>query len=170
MKTAGRCTENSHYNFLLRYPADQWSHYEPIDGNGVVLALRDQSRFHLPPQIRVGGGVGQPSDADESRNETLEEDFQAGLNSLNEYGHAKNVTVLSKTAAKVEGRSAIASTIRYEDSATHTVWFHKEVLIHSNGDSPRYFLELRCAPEDVPALVPLFDRVFKTFRILGPPA
>lgn len=98
---------NSHYSFLLRYPADQWSHYEPIDGNGVVLAPRDQSRFHLPPQIRVGGGVGQPSDADEFRNETLEEDFQAGLNSLNEYGHAKNVTVLSKTAAKVEGRSAI---------------------------------------------------------------
>jgi hypothetical protein len=161
---------NTNYNFSLRYPADKWSRYEGFDRNGVELGPRDQSKFHLTPAIRAGGAVGQPSDTDEARNQTLEEDFQSRLDGLNKYGHGRNLVVLSEAATKVQLRSAIVSTIRYEDSSTGQVWFDKEILIHSSGDSPRYLLGLHCSPDDAPVLVPLFDGISKTFHILGPPA
>lgn len=162
---------NANYNFSLRYPADKWSRYEGFDRNGVELGPRDQSKFHLPPAIRAGGAVGQPSDTnEEARNRTLEEDFQSRLKALNEYGHGRNLVVLNKAATKVQRRSAIVSTIRYEDSSTGQVWFDKDILIHSDGDSPTYHLGLHCSPDDASVLVPLFDGISKTFHILGPPA
>ena len=165
-----RTYRNANYNFSLRYPAHGWSKYEGFDQNGVSLRPLDKSRFHLPPEIGVGGAVGQPSDADETRSRNLEEDFQFGLDALKEYGHARNLVVLSKASTTIQGRRAIVSTTRYEHSSTGYIWFHKEILIHTEDDSPTYHLELYCSPDDAPVLVPLFDNISKTFRILGPPA
>lgn len=161
---------NAHYNFALRYPADKWSEYEGFDRNGVDLTPRDKSKFQLPPEIGAGGAVGQPSDADEARSRNLEEDFQFRLDVLKEYGHTRNLVVLSKVPTRVQGLSAIVSTIRYEDSSNGQVWLEKDILVHAEDDSPTYHLGLRCSPDDAPVLLPLFDKISNTFRILGPPA
>ena len=161
---------NANYNFSLSYPATTWSKYEGVDRNGARLTPRDRSKFHLQPEIGAGGAVGQPSDPDESRSRNLEEDFQSGLEALKEYGHARNLAVLSNVRTTIQGLPAIASTIRYEDSANGSIWLYKEILIHAESGSPTYHLGLRCSPDDTGILVPLFDRIVKTFRILGPPA
>jgi hypothetical protein len=162
--------ENAHYNFAFRYPADGWSRYEGFDRNGALLTPRDKDKFRLRPEIGAGGTVGQPSDNDETRSRNLDEDFQFGLEAIKEGGHGRNLIVLSKVTMKVQGLPAIENTFRYEESPTGHIWFNKEILIHSDGDSPTYHLSLRCSPDDAPVLVPLFDKISKTFRILGPPA
>jgi hypothetical protein len=168
--TSWKTYRNAHYNFSLKYPADKWSQYEGFDRNGVDLMPRDKSKFQLPPEIGAGGAVGQPSDADGTRNRNLEEDFQFGLDALKEYGHARNLLVLSRMPTRVQGLSAIVSTMRYEDSSNGQVWLRKEILVHRESDSPTYHLGLRCSPDDAPVLVPIFDRISETFRVLGPPA
>jgi hypothetical protein len=165
-----RTYRNTNYNFLLRYPSGAWSKNEGVDRNGVRLAARDKRQFHLRPEIEAGGAVGQPSDSDETRNRNIEEDFQVGLDGLKRYSDARNLSVLSKLTTRIHGLPAIVSTIRYEDSSNGQIWFNKEILIHGGGDSPTYQLTLRCSSDDVSVLVPLFDRICKTFRILGPPA
>jgi len=161
---------NEHYNFSLRYPVDKWYQYEGVDKNGVELTPRDGSNFKLSPEIRVGGASGQPSEADETRSRNLGEDFQVGLDALKEYGNARNLVVLSKVPRKVQGLSALVSTIRYEDSSNRQIWLRKEILIHSESDSTTYRLSLLYSPDNAAALLPVFDRIAKTFHILSPPA
>jgi hypothetical protein len=161
---------NAHYNFSLKYPADKWIQYEGVDRNGVGLTPRDKSNFKLRPEIGAGGAVGQPSETDDLRSRNLEEDFQIRLDALKEYWYARNLVVLSKEPTAVQGLAAIVSIIRYEDSSNGQIWFDKDILIHTEGDSPTYHLSLHCSPDDAAVLVPLFDRISKTFRILGPPA
>jgi hypothetical protein len=160
--------KNANYNFSLTYPT-RWSSYEGVDRNGVLLTPHDIRQFHLRPEIGVGGSVGQPSDADEARSRTIEEDFQFGLASLKEYGHARNLVVVSKVTTKMQGLLAVESTIRYEDGSNGTNWFDKQILIHSD-DSTTYHLGLHCSPDDASVLLPLFDRICRSFRILGPRA
>jgi len=167
--TAWKSYRNAHYNFSVRYP-DGWSKDEGFDKNGVRLAPNAESRFHLPPELSAGGAVGQPSEVDETRSRNIEEDFQSGLNALKDSAHVLNLVVLSKKATSIQGLRAIVSTTRYEDSSSGHVWFDKKILIHSDGDSPTYHLALHCSPDDAAVLVPLFDKIGKTFRILGPPA
>lgn len=161
---------NANYNFSIQYPADSWTKDEGFDKNGVELGPRNTDQFHLSPEIGISGAVGQPSEADDTRPQSLDEDFQVGLNALGKYDHARNVVVLSKRDANIQGLRAIVSTTRYEDSANGQTWFDKQVLIHSDDDSPTYRLSLHCSPDDAAVLVPLFDRILNTFRILGPPA
>jgi hypothetical protein len=89
---------------------------------------------------------------------------------LKDHYHTRNLVVLSKEPTRVQGLSAIVSTIRYEDSSNGQIWFDKNILIHDEGNAPTYHLSLHCSPEDAAVLVPIFDRISKTFHILGPPA
>jgi len=161
--------KNANYNFVVKYPV-QWSTYEGITKNGARMTPRNTKQFRLRPEIGVGGSVGQPSETDEKRSQNIEEDFQVGLSALKEYGNARNLTVLSKTSTTVQGLPAIESTIRYEDSSTGHIWFYKQILVHADSDSTSYHLSLRCSPDDVSVLIPVFDALRKTFRIRGPPA
>ena len=161
---------NTNYNFSLSYPSGGWSKDEGVNRNGVRLALRDKRQFIFGRRSKQVVRLGNLSDADETRNRNIEEDFQVGLDGLKNYSNARNLSVLSKVGTKVQGLPAIVSTIRFEDSSNGHVWFNKEILIHGEGDSPTYHLTLHCSPDDASVLVPLFDRICKTFRILGPPA
>lgn len=167
--SAWKTYKNSNYNFAVNHPA-QWSTYEGFTKNGVTMTPRNAKQFRLRPEIGIGGSVGQPSEADEKRSRNIEEDFQFGLSALKEYGNARNLTVLSKTTTKVQELPAIESTLRYEDSSTGHIWFYKQILIHTDHDSTTYHLSLRCSPDDLSVLVPVFDALCKTFRILGPRA
>jgi hypothetical protein len=158
---------NANYSFSLSYPARGWRLYEGEDGNGMNLTPLEKSRFRLTPEMGAGGAVGQPSDADEHRCRTLEEDFEFGLDAIRHYDRAQNLILLSKKRARVQGLPAIVRSIRYED-ALGEVWFDKDVLIHTRNDWVTYHLGLRCSPADLPALMPIFNKLVRTFRILGP--
>src|SRR5579871_2374441 len=155
---------NPNYNFSFRYPVKEWTTYEGFDRNGVDLTPRGKNKFHLPPEIGAGGAVGQPSDADERRKQTLDEDFQFRLDVLKEYGHARDLIILSKQVTEIQGLPAIVSTVRYENSLNGQIWFSKDILIHSKDDSANYDIGLYCSFDDAPVLTILFDRIAQTFR------
>jgi len=136
----------------------------------MLLTPRGKPNFRLPPAIGGGGGVGQPSAADEHRCRTLEEDFEFFLNAIRKRPspRTQDLAVLSKTRVAVQGLPAIQSTIRYRNSFGEA-WFDEEILIHTRDDGINYHLELHCSPDDLAVLLPLFDEVVATYRILGPP-
>ncbi|MGB8475627.1 MAG: hypothetical protein WCE61_16210 [Candidatus Acidiferrum sp.] len=114
--------------------------------------------------------MGQPSRSDEKRLQSLDEDYQSRLEALKNYGHADDLTILSKEPTKVQGLPAIISTMKYGDSSTGRYWFDKDLLIHTEDDQTTYDIGLHCSPDDRSALEPLFDEIVKTFRVLGPRA
>ena len=164
--SAWKTYKNTNYNFVVKYPPD-WSTYEGLTKNGITIAPRNVKQFHFRPEMGASGSVGQPSEADGTRSENLEEDFQSRLRVIKEYVKGRNVVVLAKITTKIEGLPAIESTVRYQDS-TGLIWFDKDVLVHSDDDSTTYHLGLHCSPDDVSVLVPLFEAICKSFRILGP--
>ncbi len=160
---------NERFNFSVDYPPG-WSLQEGGNRAGMDLKPMDKAKFHLIPEMGAGGAIGQPSKVDERCCQTLEEQFEENLAALREYGHGRNIIVVSKKNVEVQGLPAIDSSIRYEDSSTGGAWFDRTILIHARDNGLSYNVELRCSPPDVEALMPLFDRMRKSFRILGPPA
>jgi hypothetical protein len=162
--SAWKTYHNVNYNFEVKYPAG-WSIYEGFTKNGVTISPGEDGEFRLRPQIGAGGSVGQPSEADEKRIQNLEEDFQSRLNAVKQNGYARNLTVVSKTNEDVQGLPAIESTVSYEDSTGQT-WLYRQILIHSDDDETTYHLSLRYSADDAVTLVPLFDAMCRTLRIL----
>jgi len=160
---------NRNYNFTLQYPME-WETREGLNMSGVNLRPRDAGKFRLPPEMGAGGAVGQPNGKDENRPRTLEEHFQSRLDALKEYGHATDVIVLSKKSVEYQCLPAIVSTLRYRDARNGDTWFDKEILIHTPDDGLSYSLSLHSALQDRRTLVPLFDKMARSFRILGPRA
>ena len=161
---------NDNYNFSFQYPAGDWLVREGSNMSGASLTPREKSKFRQSPEIGVGGAVGQPSDADPNRVQILEEDMQSRLAAMKEYGHARNLVVLSKKSMRIQGLPALMSTDKYQDSATGLLWFDKQILVHTSEDSTSYHLDLHCSPGDAAILLPIFDRIVLSFRILGPRA
>ena len=138
--------------------------------SGLNLKPVDETKYRFDPEMGAGGAIGQPRRVDGKCCQALEEDFAGGVGALKEYGHGRNVTILSKKNVEVQALPAIDSSIRYEDSLTGITWFQRRVLIHTRDQGLSYSVGMRCSPADVPALMPLFDRMLKSFRILGPPS
>ncbi|HEV2349796.1 MAG TPA: hypothetical protein VG028_08135 [Terriglobia bacterium] len=160
---------NGNYSFSLRFPAQDWTLYVGEDGNGMRLTPKDATLFRLPPEIGAGGAVGQPNGKGKCC-ETLEEDFQSILEAMRQGPDpAQNLVVLSKKRTGPLGLPAIVSSVRYRN-ASGGVWLDNEILIHTRDDGTAYHLGLRCSPDDLPVLMPLFNKIVATFRIPGPRA
>lgn len=160
---------NLHYNFSFSYPADQWSLREGLDGNGVDLTPKDKSTFHGSPEIGAGGSAGQPSARDESRLQTLDESFQEYLDSMRAY-HGQNVVVVERHATKLSGLPAMISTVRFRNSPHGGAGLARDIFAHTQDDSFQYHFGVSCSLEDCQRILPLFGKILKTFRVLGPPA
>jgi len=161
---------NANYNFLLKYPAN-WSSYQGFDGNGVSLYPPSKEKGPMRATVGVGGSVGQPSKSDESRPQTLEEDFESRLQALGVGPDpARKVAVTSKLHTTVKGLPAIVSTINFERSTPPSAWTTKEILIHTSDNAVTYHLSLMCHPDSFAVLVRAFDQIVSTFKISGPPS
>jgi hypothetical protein len=162
---------NNNYNFCFDYPASAWKFQESLSGNGITLTPIREEKFRLVPSIGASCSVGQPSEKDESQLQTLDQDFQSRLEAMKTGPDAAaDILVLSKQVATIQGLPAIISTDRFTKGSPGQTWFEKDILIHTQGDNFTYHLGLMCHPDDAAALLPVFDRVVKSFRILGPPA
>ena len=161
--------KNNNYQFTFEYPAKGWTLYEGEDRNGVAIYASDSGEFHQRPQLGAGGHIGQSSHVDEKRPQTLEEDFQSQLKTMSDYGHAKELQVLSRKSRELQGLKGIESTVQYKDPPTGDIWIYRSVLLHTSNNRLTYDLMLTCSPKDMHTLMPLFEKMIRTFRILGPP-
>jgi hypothetical protein len=154
---------NERFEFCLDVPAD-WGSSESLNGNGLSLAPKSLESYELRPEIRVGAHVSQPSKEDEQRPQTLDENFEAGLEALREYGGAREITVVSKQKLVLYGLPALKSTLRYKDSKSGAEWFDKDVDI-LDRDYTVYFIELKCHPKDADTLDQVFEKMLNSLKL-----
>ena len=169
-KDAKSTYRNKNYDFSFDYPAE-WVIYEGFDRNGVSLYPFPNTKTASRPIIGVGGSAGQPSENNDSHPQTLQEDFEFHLEAMKRGpAPAVDLRIVSNEPVSLQGLPAIVGTIEFKRGNPKENWVMKEILIHTRDDSVTYHLTLICHPEQVEVLVPLFDNVTKSFRILGPPA
>lgn len=137
---------------------------EAFTQNGVSLTPLDASSFHSPPRIVVGARVNQPSENDETRSRTLQEDSEFGINSLREYGGADEVRILDRQSTKVQGYPALLTSVRYKKGALKEVWQSFDLTILTQ-DGTIFFIELECHPDDLLKLRPTFEHLQKSFKL-----
>lgn len=150
---------NTRFNFSVKYLASKWSMYEGFNGSGIQLKPIDSKSFQEPPEMGVGGAVGQPSGDIDSPPQNLKQHFQSLLDAMTGEGHVRHLVVLSKENATIAGLPALVSTIQYEPPSGIETVFTKVILIHAPDDATTYDLTLSCSPTDVSTLAPLFDRM-----------
>jgi hypothetical protein len=174
--------KNKHYNFSFAYPSD-WRLKEGLDGNGLGLTPPQRDGLHfLPPPfplptIRAGGHMPQPNDIDDpsalgpAPPQTLDEEFQYMLRAMEENSmYTRNVVLLTRKHTTLQGFPALIVTMRYVRSPNDAPVFSKLILIRTTGRFSRtYDLGLTCHSDDVAVLLPVFERIASTFKILGPP-
>ena len=152
---------NERYNFCIEYPRD-WARKESFTRNGVGLQPKKPSGLSAVPNIAIGARVNQPSEADQERLRTLEEDFQFMLESLQE--QEEDVAVLSKEKGLLQGLPAITSTIYFIDRRSRRPTFVKDVILKTDYERI-YFLSLECHPDDAPSVVPILDKIVESFKL-----
>jgi hypothetical protein len=153
---------NKNFDFCIQVPAN-WFSSESYTGNGVTLAPRKLKAFSLAPRITVGAHINQPSKIGNG-SQTLDENIQSSVDSLREYGSARDIQIVKRDAMTVERLPAGLITLKYRDSQSGNEWFVKDVnLIDQNNTV--YFAELKCHPKDAVALESIFDALLQSFRI-----
>lgn len=162
---------NKNYNFRFEYPGS-WTLFQGLDGNGVSIYPDQQSASaYLRRAIGVGGSVGQPSEKESDRLQTLDEDFESLLNAIKQGPYpARKVIVVSRKRTTIQGLPALASKIEFESGNPRQHWVYIFILIHTPDDATTYHISLYCHPDDLSVFSKSFDLVVRTFRILGPRA
>jgi len=159
-ETASRHYFNPNYNFCIDYPGN-WGIWEPFDRNAVALIQSDVQGYPRT-EITVGGNVNQPSDKDETRGETLAENWDSGLKALAENGKVTNVAVIEQKRISLAGYPALAT--KYEYSENGQRWHVQEIMFLTRS-SEVFELTLTCHPEEVEKLTPVFEEVVRSFKI-----
>jgi hypothetical protein len=162
---------NKNFNFSFEYPGS-WTLSQGLDGNGVsIFPDQKSASAYLRRVIGVGGSVGQPSEKDSGRLQTLDEDFDSLLSAINQGPYpAHNLIVLSRKRTTIQGLPALVSRIEYETGNPRQHWVYIYILIHTPDDATTYHISLYCHPDDLSVFSRSFDLVVRTFRILGPRA
>lgn len=150
---------NERWNFCLRYPFT-WSKVEPFDGSGVMLYPPQKNvPWALKSSISVGALPNQLTDITSGSPRTLEENFKEGIQGL-----GKNVAVLEKRSINIEGSRGLLTKIRYEGTTAGITWEDIEITFITKEDV-LYSLELKCRPNEVIDLEPIFEEIaYRTFK------
>jgi hypothetical protein len=159
---------NWRFNFSLAYPS-AWRVQEGANRSGMTIRPPDASGFRLPPSLGAGGATGQPNHLNDRCCQTLDQQFENYLGALKEYQHAIDLKVLSKRYTQMAGLRAIDASIQFRDSASGDLWLERNVTAHTKDDGYSFNVGVRCSPTDVRALMPIFEELVESFRILGPP-
>jgi len=153
---------NRKFEFCVQRPAN-WSLSESFTRNGATMAPGNVTAFSRPPRITVGAHMNQPNQSG-SEPQTLDENVQAIVDSLKEYGAAQDVQVLKKDGLTLQGLRAQAITLKFTDKSSENQWFQKDVNLIDQANTV-YFVELKCHPKDAGVLEPVFDELVQSLRI-----
>ena len=155
--------ENKNFQFCISVPSG-WEGGEPFTQNGIVLAPRSSKLYFRPPQMTIGARVNQPSEQNEQRPQTLKENIDSIIQSLQQYGAAENLQIIKETDATVQGVPARSITLRYRDASSGDDWVVKDLNFIDRGNVV-YFVELRFHPRDLDALTSIWEAVVQSLRI-----
>ena len=153
---------NRRFSYCINFHKT-WQLSESMTQNGVTLTPKSAEVFAHLPRISVGAHANQPSQ-DGRHPQTLDENIQAVVESLKEYGSAENIQVLDQHTSVLQGLPAKTITLRFSDRRSNSEWFLKDANLIDAGNVV-YFIELRCHPKDAVILEPIFDELVQSLHI-----
>ena len=149
--------------FCFKYPGSWIMLGEVFDGNGVVVAPPQKLDRALWDEITVAL-ILPPSEGDEEP-VTLDGLIEQASKSMREGGQA--FETLQRQQRTVDHKPAQMLKVRYREKATDRDWVEQMVFIQG-PDGEMYSVALKCSPENLARLEPLFAGVLDSWVLPEP--
>jgi hypothetical protein len=149
--------------FCFKYPGSWTMLGEVYDGNGVVVAPPQKLDKTLWDEITVALVV-PPSEGDEEP-VTLDGIIEQASKSMREGGQA--FETLQRQQRTVDHKPAQMLKVRYRETATDRDWVEQMVFIQG-PEREIYSVALKCSPENLARLEPLFAGVLESWMLPEP--
>jgi len=153
--------------FCFRYPGSWTMLGEVYDGDGVVVAPPQKLDKALWDEITVA--LITPLSEGDEEPLSLDMMIEQASNSMREGGQA--FETLQRQQRTVDHKPAQMLKVRYHEKATDRDWI-EEIVFIQGPEGEIYSVALKCSPENLARLEPLFAGVLESWMLPepGPPA
>jgi hypothetical protein len=154
-------------SFCFKYPGSWTVLGEVFDGNGVVVAPVQKLDKALWDGITVALVAPEPEGDEEAP--SVDVIIEQTSQSMREGG--QGFETLQRQHRTVDHQPAQMLKVRYHEKATDRDWV-EEVVIIQGPDGEMYFVALKCSPENLARLEPVFASVLDSWVLpdAEPPA
>jgi len=153
------------YGFCFKYPST-WLSLGPIfDGNGIVVAPPQKQNRALWDEVTVALMI-PPPEGDEDP-VTIDQAIDKAVSSVRESG--QNFDTVQRQERTVDGNPAQVVKLHYVDKSIGHEWIEELVFVEG-PDSEIYSAGLKCAPESLTHMEPLFTRIVDSWKLPEPDA
>jgi len=148
--------------FCFNYPPSWRMLGEIYDGNGVVIAPPQKDEQPLWNEITVAM-VAPPKDSDEAVG--LDGIIEQAAAGMRESG--QTYETLRRQQRTVDAKPAELLKAQYHEKATGRDWI-EELIFIQGPDNEIYSVALKCSPQDVVRLEPVYFEVVRTWMLPEP--
>ena len=148
------------HGFCFQYPSS-WVSLGPIfDGNGIVIAPPQKQDRALWDEVTVALMI-PPPEGDEDP-VSIDQAIDKAVSSVRESG--QNFDTVERQQRTVDGNPAQVVKLHYVDKSTSREWIEELVFVEGR-ESEIYSAGLKCAPESLARLQPLFFRIVDSWTL-----
>jgi hypothetical protein len=151
------------YGFCFKYPSS-WLSLGPIfDGNGIVIAPPQRQDRALWDEVTVALMI-PPPEGDEDP-VSVDQAIDKAVLSVRATG--QNFDTVERQQRIVDGNPAQVVKLHYVDQSSGREWMEELVFVEG-PDSEIYSAGLKCAPESLARMEPLFSRIVDSWKLPEP--
>ena len=151
------------YGFCFKYPSS-WVSLGPIfDGNGIVIAPPQKQDRALWDEVTVALMI-PPPEGDEDP-VSVDQAIDKAVLSVRATG--QNFDTVERQQRTVDGNPAQVVKLHYVDQVSGREWIEELVFVQG-PDSEIYSAGLKCAPESLARMEPLFSRIVDSWKLPEP--
>jgi hypothetical protein len=153
------------YGFCFKYPSS-WISLGPIfDGNGIVVAPPQNQDRALWDEVTVAMMIPPPEGDEEPV--SIDEAIEKAVSSVRASG--QNFDTVQRQQRTVDGNPAQVLKLHYVDKSSGREWIEELVFVQG-PESEIYSAGLKCTPESLERIEPLFSRIVDSWRLPEPQA
>lgn len=150
------------FDFCFRYPAAWTVLGEVFDGNGVVVAPVQAGARENWDEVTVAVVVRPPLANEDPA--TIEEAISQAVSGVRKSG--QSFETLQRQQRTVDGQPAEMLKLQYTEQGSGIPWVEELVFIQG-PESEIYSVALKCRPESLAAMEPLFARMVDSWKAPG---
>jgi hypothetical protein len=151
------------YGYCFKYPSS-WVSLGPIfDGNGIVVAPPQKQDRAVWDEVTVALMIPPPEGDEEPV--TVDQAIEKAVSSVRESG--QNFDTVQRQQRTVDGNPAQVVKLHYVDKSSGREWIEELVFVEG-PDSEIYSAGLKCAPESLARMEPLFTRIVDSWKLPAP--
>jgi hypothetical protein len=151
------------YGFCFKYPSSWVSLGSIFDGNGIVVAPPQKQDRALWDEVTVALMIPPPEGDEEPI--SIDQAIERAVSSVRESG--QNFDTVQRQQRTVDGNPAQVVQLHYVEKSNAREWIEELVFVEG-PDSEIYSAGLKCAPESLSRMEPLFSRIVDSWKLPEP--